>query len=647
MKAASIFQDHMVLQRERPIPVWGSAEPGVRVSVTLSGKGANVEATTGADGRWMAILPPQPAGGPFECVIRGPGGELRLQDVWVGEVWVGSGQSNMQMTVSASADAPREIAAANYPGLRVLTVNRVAVTTRQETVGATWAVCSPEKVGDFSAAGYYFIRELHEKLGVAVGLIDSSWGGTVAEAWTSREGLQGDPSLKIYMDKLDHFLGPDGDQERAKAKKAADEWSLSVPQDPGNDGEAKGWHLPATPDGDWQTMELPTGWQVAGHDFSGVFWFRRELTIPAAWAGKELALHIGACDKRDFTYFNGEFMGSMGVEDRPDAWCTPRVYVIPGRLVKAGRTVVAVRVFSNMYQGGMIGPTTDMWTAPTGASSKTGMSLVGGWRYRVEHNFGKIVVSPPALPYGDGNPNTPAVLFNGMIAPLLPYAIRGFIWYQGESNAARAAEYRTLFPALIRDWRREWGRADLPFYFVQLANYMGVSEKPVESEWAQLREAQRFTLSVVPRTGMAVIIDIGEAQDIHPKNKQDVGRRLAACALAADYGKLEFVGSSPLPRSARVSGGTVTVRFDHAASGLKVRGGELKGFALAGADRAFFWAEAKLEGADGVSLSSQAVPEPRWVRYAWSDNPVCNLYGGTELPASPFETAVPGGTWLA
>jgi sialate O-acetylesterase len=248
--------------------------------------------------------------------------------------------------------------------------------------------------------------------------------------------------------------------------------------------------------------------------------------------------------------------------------------------------------------------------------------------------------------FGDGFPNTPTALFNGMIAPLAPYAIRGFIWYQGESNAGRPAEYRSLFPALIRDWRREWGRPELAFHFVQLANYQKVQPEPGESDWAQLREAQRFTLEVVPKTGMAVAVDIGEALDIHPKNKQDAGRRLAACALAKDYGMPEYIGSSPLPLAAWARAGRVTVRFAHAASGLHSRGEKVAGFALAGADRVFAWAEAAIEGADRVSLSSPSVPDPRWVRYAWADNPVCNLYGATGLPASPFETAVPGGDWF-
>jgi sialate O-acetylesterase len=467
----------------------------------------------------------------------------------------------------------------------------------------------------------------------------------VAEAWTSREGLQADPYLAPFIEKLDRFMGPEGVLARAAAKKAQDEWELRIPQDTGNAGVEQNWHRLDFQDADWKVMTLPSSWQAEGHDFSGVFWFRKEIKVPAAWAGKDLSLNIGACDKQDHTYFNGEFMGSLGMGDRPDAWCTPRIYTVPGKLVKAGRNVIAVRVFSNIYQGGMTGPEDQMGVELAGAAPASRVSLAGAWRFSVERNFGKVTTAPPVV-YGEGNQNTPSVLFNGMISPLLPYAIRGFIWYQGESNADRAAEYRSLFPAMIRDWRREWGRDDLSFHFVQLANYMARRDEPTESNWAHLREAQRFTLSVVPRTGMAVIIDVGEAGDIHPKNKQAVGERLAACALARDYGMPEFVGSSPLPRAAQSCGGKVTVRFDYAAGGLKAQGGQLQGFALAGADRVFFWADAAIEGADTVVLSSGNVPEPKWVRYAWADNPACNLDGGTGLPASPFELALPAGTWM-
>jgi sialate O-acetylesterase len=646
MQLASVFQDHMVLQRERPVPVWGTAAAGERIEVRCARKKA--EALTGPDGRWRVCLPPIKAGGPFEFQVRAGKQKIRLQDVWVGEVWLASGQSNMGMTVSGVLHAGAEIADADHPGIRILTSARVALTQRQESLGAgsQWRVCRSSTVGNFTAAGYFFARELHQKLGVAVGIIDSSWGGTVAEAWTSRQGLQGHPGLKHYIDQLDRFLGPDGNVEREAVRKAQAAWADSIPKDPGNAGLADGWAAPDTTDADWKTMVLPSGWQAAGHDYSGVFWFRREVTVPAAWAGRDLVLHIGACDKRDFTYFNGEFMGSLGMEDRPDAWETPRVYTVPGRRVKTGRNVIAVRVFSEMYQGGMIGPKDEMWAAPAGAPFAERLSLAGDWKYRVERNFGQINTVPPVQTYGDGNPNTPSVLFNAMIAPVVPYALRGFIWYQGESNAARSVEYRTLMPTLIRDWRREFGREDLSFYQVQLANFMAVSERPQESDWAQLREAQRLTLGQVPRTGLAVAIDIGDAADIHPKNKQDVGRRLADCALALDYGKNEYAGSSPMPQVVLRTGADVTVRFSCAASGLTVREGNLKGFELAGPDRVFFSVKAAVTSSDTVLLDCAEVSDPQWVRYAWANNPVCNLYGGTGLPASPFESAIPAGEWL-
>lgn len=646
MQIASIFQNHMVLQRERPVPIWGWAEPGVRVEVFLAKAGEAASAVTGPDGQWRVMLPPQPAGGPYELQVREGGCVQRFQDVWVGEVWVASGQSNMQMTVVDSNDAVAEIAAAIYPGIRMLTAARVSPMVRQNHLGSgsEWRACTPEAVGKFSAVAYFFARELHLKLGVAVGVIDSSWGGTVAEAWTSRQGLQVEPSLMSHIDKLDQFLGPEGEALRLALKKAADEWTNSIRKDPGNLGLEMGWAAPDAKDCDWKTACLPNVWQSFGFDISGVFWFRREITVPASWAGRDLSLNIGGCDKRDFTYFNGEFMGSLGMEDRPDAWCVPRQYTVPGRLVKAGRNVVAVRVFSNIFHGGMNGPAAMMWVGPQDDDTQR-QSLAGEWRYRIERDFGKVPAQPP-VSFGEENPNTPTALFNGMIAPLVPYAIRGFIWYQGESNASRPAEYRVLFPAMIRDWRREWGQEDLSFYFVQLANFMVRNETPVDTDWARLREAQRFTLSVVPRTGMAVIIDIGEVGDIHPKNKQDVGRRLAACALAQDYGQADAIGSSPLPAAAWVTGPSVTIRFDYAGGGLAVRGPSLLGFAVAGEDRIFHWADAAVSGVDRVMLSSSDVGTPRWVRYAWSNNPACNLVGGTGLPASPFEMAVPGGAWL-
>jgi len=643
-RLGSLFQDHMVLQRDRPLPVWGWCRPGATATVRLGA--AQADAQADGEGHWMAILPPQPAAGPLVLTVQADDTETKLTDVWLGEVWLASGQSNMQMTVSESQDAPREIAAANSPGIRVWTTPRVAAMAPRERVEGRWQVCAPGTVRGFTAAGYFFARELHRELGVAIGIIDSSWGGTVAEAWTSREGLLAEPALRGYTDRLDRFLGPDGQGEREAFEKLLADWHARVPVDAGNAGERDGWHLPGADETGWRTMKLPSLWQSAGHAINGVFWFRRAVEIPAAWAGRDLEVHVGACDKRDYTYFDGLLLGSLGMEESPDAWQTPRVYRLPGAAVAAGRHVVAVRVFSELYGGGMTGPAEEMWVAPVGAGPGERLPLGGAWRYRIEQDFG--CTPPPPLAYGSENPNTPTGLYNGMIAPLVPYALKGFIWYQGESNAARATEYRLLFPNMIRDWRRIFGQGELPFYWVQLANYLRCVDTPVESNWAELREAQRLTLDRIGHGGMAVIIDIGEADDIHPKNKQEVGRRLALCALANDYGRADLVGAGPLPIRAIRRGGGALVRFQTVADSLALSSGaRLEGFALAGADRVFHWAEARIEGRDAVALCADAVAKPLWIRYSWADNPRANLVGGTGLPASPFETAVPGGDWLS
>jgi sialate O-acetylesterase len=392
-------------------------------------------------------------------------------------------------------------------------------------------------------------------------------------------------------------------------------------------------------------MQAPGSWQGAGLNYNGVVWFRRDVDVPAAWAGKDLVLNLAPCDKHDTTYFNNVEVGGIGLEN-PDAWKTPRCYRIPGRLVKAGRNVIAVRIFSYVYAGGFMGSPAEMkLDPPDGAAGQTPIMLHGDWRYQVEHNFGPITPVALQAPLGPGNQNSPYSLYNGMIAPLIPYGLRGAIWYQGESNASRPSEYRTLFPAMIRCWRDEWKQGDFPFLLVQLANYMAANAHPVESQWAELREAQALALKL-PNTGMAVAIDIGDAADIHPKNKQEVGKRLAAWGLNAFYGRKDVVPSGPLYAGMAVEGNRIRIRFEHVAGGLVVRGGgPLTGFAIAGPapdglPRRFVWADAVVDG-ETVVVSSPAVPDPTAVRYAWANNPACNLYNAAGLPAAPFRTDGP------
>lgn len=631
MKLAALFCDNMVLQRNQVAPIWGWDKPGTAIRVEL-GQWRAV-AITAADGRWQAKLPPMPAGGPFKVIITGTAA-VTLSNVMIGEVWVCSGQSNMEWPLSLSTDAASALADGDYPNIRLFTVKKTAELEPQSDVVGQWDVCTADTAPAFSAVGYYFGRKLHRVLGVSVGLINSSWGGTLAEAWTSREGLEAEPSLRPMVEKYDETL-KDVDGSAARHKIEYKAWQdRHIPSDPGNSGHAKGWGAASFDDAGWETMALPGAWQGKGHNYSGVFWFRREVDVPAAWAGRDLTLSLGPTDKSDITYFNNVQVGSITMEQRPDAWCTPRTYTIAGSLVKAGRNVVAVRVFSNIYGGGFIGLAGQMKLS---AADGEAVPLAGPWRFKVEHNFGLVQPPPaPAAPPGNGNPNSPYVLYSSMIQPLVPFGIRGAIWYQGESNADRAAQYRTLFPAMIRSWRKAWNQGDFPFHFVQLANWQPVKDQPAASQWAELREAQTMTLSL-PNTGQAVIIDVGDAEDIHPRNKTDVGDRLALGALANTYGFGDLVYSGPLFQSFSVEGDKVRVSFSHVGGGLRARGGPLKGFALAGEDKKFVWADAKIDG-QGVVVSCPRVTKPLAVRYAWADNPVCNLYNVSGLPASPFRT---------
>ena len=634
---ASVFSSNMVLQQGCPIPVWGTATPGAAVAVSFRGQTA--AAKTGADGKWKVTLAHASASAePAELTVaatdpQGNTARVTCTNVLTGEVWVCSGQSNMQWSVLSSNSPKEEIAAANYPQIRLLTApNRPGEKPMDSLPSGVWNVCSPDTIPNFSAVGYFFGRELHKRLNVPVGLINSSWGGTVAEAWTSKEGLTSHPELRGIIDgfvaELPRLVEAQA-QWKAKCKDIDDRT-----KDVSNVGFTKGWAGVADPAGEWKEMLLPGTWQSKGLKFSGIVWFRKVIDVPAAWAGKDLKLSIGATDKADTTYFNGEKVGSLTMEDRPDAWCVARTYNVPGKLVKAGRNVIAVRVYSEKYAGGMTGPAEVMQVVSDGVADAKPISISGAWKYAVEANYG-IVEYPPA-PMGPDNPNAPTVLYNGMIHPLVPFAIKGAIWYQGESNAGRPRQYRELFKTLIKDWRRVWGNDNLAFHFVQLANYMSVSEDPTDTLWAQLREAQMMALDL-PNTGQAVAIDIGDGGDIHPRNKQDVGLRLALNALHTTYGKTDVVPCGPLYKNSRVEGNAIRVNFDHTGGKLVAKGGDIKGFAIAGENKHFVWADAKIDG-NSVLVSAKSVTAPVAVRYAWADNPVCNLYNAVDLPASPFRT---------
>lgn len=616
-----LFADHMVLQRELPAPVWGWAEPGCEIRVSLAGKTAAGRADN--SGRWQVRLGPYSAGGPHTLRVEGPQ-TVVIQDVLVGDVWICSGQSNMEWGMWGVNNSPQEIAAADHPQLRLFTVPKKIATRPEDVPGGQWQVCSPESVGGFSAVGYFFGRDLQRALDVPIGLIHTSWGGTVAEAWTSAEALETmadfQPAVAQFREMAEAIEGGNDRYEQQLAQ-----WWRE--NDPGS-AASQTWADPGLDAATWKTMNLPAGWEQAGlPDFDGVVWFRAEFELPAAAAGKEATLSLGPIDDIDTTWVNGVRVGSQSV------WNEPRTYKIPAQILQAGRNVVAIRVLDTGGGGGLVGQADQLQLEPSGGQV---VSLAGPWRYRVSAALAETKPAPQRL---DNNPNATTVLYNGMLAPLLPFAVKGAIWYQGESNAGRPAQYRTLLPTMIRDWRTRFGVGDFPFLVVQLANFMGVQQQPVEPGWAELREAQLLTALNDPHCGLAVTIDIGEANDIHPKNKQDVGARLALAARGIAYDQpVEYSG--PEFKSIAVSGGTARLRFEHLGGGLVARGGEpLKGFAIAGADKRFVFADARIDG-DMVVVSSPAVREPVAVRYGWANNPVCNLYNKAGLPASPFRTDV-------
>jgi sialate O-acetylesterase len=642
LSLASLFSDRMVLQRDKRLPVWGDAPPHAEVSVRFAGH--EVRTQTDADGRWSLALPPLEAsatGRTFEVTAACADGvtmRVALSDVLVGEVWLCSGQSNMEWAVNQSDRATVEIAAADYPTIRLFTVpKRVSDVPEARLAFGQWETCSPQTVATFSAVGYFFGRELSRQLGVPIGLVHSSWGGTVAEAWVSRDGL----TAHVDVAELWHAF----ERQLPHLDVLTQQWREQVAlieqrtRDTGNEGVACGWAgVDPSVDEAWPQMNLPCLWQAAGLDFSGVVWFRRSVDIPEAWAGKPITLSLGAADKSDVTYFNGRQVGSLTMADRPDAWAVNRRYDVPGELVRAGRNVIAVRVHSNCFGAGLHGPRDLMQLHCPSVPGSATIALDGAWRYAVEANYGQVDVPPQ--PMGRDNQNSPTFLHNGMIHALAPYAMRGVIWYQGESNVGRAAQYRALLPVLIEDLRRCWGDSELAFHLVQLANYLPRRDEPGESDWALLREAQALALRL-PHTGMAVAIDIGESHDIHPRNKQDVGLRLAHSALHLTYGRTQTPPCGPRMRDVVARNGSIRIAFDHAWGGLTARDERVTGFAIAGDDGRFVWADAAIDG-DAVVVSSPRVPQPRHVRYAWADNPDCNLYNGAGLPTAPFRTDADG-----
>ena len=618
-----LFSNNMVLQQNQDIPIWGTAEPGGEVKVSVNKQ--QVKVTVADDGKWKVNLSPIPAGGPYELIISGAKTHT-IKNVLVGEVWVCSGQSNMEMAVSSSNDANNEIANANYSNIRLITVEKATATKPQENFKSDgWKECSSESIPDFSAVAYFFGRKLNKELNVPVGLIHTSWGGTVVEAWTSGKTLKQFPEFKAAVEYLE--IDERTAEEKVLAiQKKLEVWPDKIEQILKDQGTLKhGFQNSDYNTDQWKTMKLPTTWEQTGIEYDGVFWFSKNVQVPDSWTGQDLILSLGRINDYDITWFNGTRVG------RGTDVSELRVYKIPGSLVKAGKNIIRVQVLDVGNNGGLYGPLEEMKLS----NKEKSISLGGNWKYKIDPvriDVTKLPVKPTA---GYGS-NRPSVLYNGMISPIIPYAIKGTIWYQGEGNAERAYQYRALFKNLIKDWRADWQQGDFPFYFVQLANFMKIKDQPPDDSWAELREAQTMALDL-PNTGMAVTIDIGDAKDIHPKNKQDVGKRLALNALAKTYKKV-IPYSGPMYKSMKVEGNKIVLQFNNTDGGLKIKGDtKLKGFAIAGDDKKFVWAKAEIKG-DEIIVWNTDIKDPVAVRYAWASNPVCNLYNGVDLPASPFRT---------
>ena len=636
LKLNSLFSNHMVLQQKQNVAFWGTYTPNGKVIVSGSW-GKESKSVADKNGNWKLNIPTPTAGGPYEVNIITKDTTVLLKDVMIGEVWLASGQSNMQMSLKGwppndtIKNSKEEIAKANYSAVRMFNVTRNFNLKVVDTVSGKWDICSPKSVEDFSATAYFFARRLYKELNIPIGIIHSSWGGTVAEAWTSSKSLQELGGFKKSIAALQDL------KEWQKTK----DWyskldSLHIPQ------TNKSWAALSFNDlkisqssfntEKWKNIELPGRYDIFNDwEFDGAVWLRKNIEIVDITA--DYTLLMGVIDDMDAVYFNGKKVGGLIGSGHHQ---TERVYTISKKLLKKGKNTIAIRAIDAG------GPGTITGTLQLSNKNNITISLSGSWKYQpmAEMYNGKFYVydldkidfskRPEIMVMG---PNLPSVLYNAMIHPLVPYSIKGAIWYQGESNVGRAEQYSRLFPKMINDWRSHW-KTDFPFYFVQIAPY-NYGTPPNKEGSMDLRDAQRKSLKT-KNTGMVVTMDIGNFMNIHPANKQDVGSRLAGLALKNDYNN-KIVASGPLYKKHTISGNKLILQFDHIGSGLTTINSKLKGFEIAGADKKYVIASAKITD-NNVKLYAKTIEKPVYARYAWSDKGVASLFNKEGLPASSFTT---------
>jgi sialate O-acetylesterase len=616
VRVAEVFGDHMVLQRDRPLNIWGQATPGKTLNIDLGGRSGT--ARVGADGRWRVQLPALPAGGPHRLVVTGDK-TVVLNDILIGDVWLLGGQSNMEWALAQTDTGPQDVASPQNAQLRHLRVpHRASVKVEADIAPASWVVAEPGRVAGFSAVGYHFAKQMQAVQGVPIGLINTAWGGSMLETWMSREAALRDPDLAPAVQTLPAENDAFGAALAQRTLPRIAAWQSGLPL---QGVDAKGWSAANDIDGSWPTLKAPGNWEGQGlPGVDGVVWMRKRIELSAAQAAGAAQLHLAKVDDCDEAWVNGQKVGGQC------GWEQSRRYAVPTGLLRAGTNWIAVRVTDNAGGGGIHGEAAEL-RLDTAAGR---VSLAGAWKARVE----KLAEAA-----GPAVNDAPTLGHNGLVAPLQGLSVRGVLWYQGEENSGRAAAYADGFKRLIQDWRGQFADPKLPFFFVQLASWLPLADnRPDGNGWAELRASQAAALAL-PHTGMATAIDVGDAVDIHPRDKRTVGQRLAGLAMH-ELGLRAAPATGPRLTAHAAKGAEFELRFDTTVGGLRTaRSGEpVRGFYVAGADHRWQPAEARLDG-DRIVLRSAAVPAPVAARYAWVNNASeANVVGGDGLPLPPLRT---------
>ncbi len=608
-----LFSDNMVLQRGKKNTIWGWSNPGDKVQVRIGN--AIASGVAGEDRRWEVEIDPPPVGGPYTMTIRGSQ-KIELNNVLVGDVWLCGGQSNMGLPLRFARTGVADAKTANFPEIRFFSVVGNPAYRHTDMIGGKWSVLSPDTADWVSAVGFYFARKLEEEMHIPLGMVVDSVGGTPAEAWTSAEALRPLHDFDVPLAEVQRLAAINAPQYGNFIMHWYDEYDI---------GLKNKWGSPDFDDSDWKTVTVPGGFAELGVPTEpAVVWFRKTVVLPDPLPAGRTMLFLGYIERMDTVYVNGkEVGGSSWVEN-------PRVYFL-NSAIKPGPNMIAIRVFKTQPHGGFLGKPQELHLT---LGDKSTISIAGEWKARVS-----VDARPPMqLPIDYENwPVMPTVLYEGMLRPIAPLAITGAIWYQGEQNSPRGYQYRRLLPAMVADWRKLFAQGNFPFYIVGLPAFKPRSSIPVAGdEWAETRESQAIAAATIPNSCLAETIDTGDPDSIHARDKQPVGERLALCALANHYGK-DVVYAGPTFASFDKLPDAIRIHFTHTDGGLVVKGVKLEEFSVAGQDKKWHWADARIEG-DTVVVSSPEVPHPQEARYAWQSNPAATLYNGAGLPAVPFRT---------